>query len=200
MMKNILVIALIILFIVQWIVPGKIIWAKEDILKNGKEFRFRSEPIDPSNPFTGKYIWLNFKETQFDLPTKQEFQYGQDIFVVLKKDDSGYAKIENVLIDEPREDVDYVKAKLRTFSPFIGKRKGDRDSIQYQNIQIDYPFDRFYMDEYKAPKAESMYWAYGRDSSQRVYAIVRVLKGKAVIKDVMINDTSIRRLVEEYKK
>ena len=56
------------------------------------------------------------------------------------------------------------------------------------------------MDEFKAPKAEKMYRQSNRDSTQKVYAMVSVLKGKAVIKDVMINEKSIRIAIEESTK
>jgi len=199
-MKKILIVVLVVLFIVQWIVPGKMIWEKENILSRGKEFRFRTEPIDPSNPFTGKYIWLNFKEHEFDLPAKKELRYDQDIFVLLKNDDSGYAKIENIVFEEPKGNMDFVKAKLRSYSPIFGLVGHRRDSIESQNIQIEYPFERFYMDEFKAPKAEKMYRQSNRDGTQKVYAIVAVSKGKAVIKDVMINEKPIRMAIEGSTK
>lgn len=64
-MKQFAIGAFIIITIVQWFVPGKMIWDKEAVLRKGKVFNFRTEPVDPSHPFKGRYIALSFKENEF---------------------------------------------------------------------------------------------------------------------------------------
>jgi hypothetical protein len=56
------------------------------------------------------------------------------------------------------------------------------------------------MDEFKAPKAETVYRESTRDSTQKTYVVVSILNGDAVIKDVMINDQSIRQAIRKMDK
>jgi hypothetical protein len=52
------------------------------------------------------------------------------------------------------------------------------------------------MEEYKAPRAETIYREQSTDSNSRAYALVSLYKGDAVIKDVFINDTSISEILK----
>ena len=63
-------------------------------------------------------------------------------------------------------------------------------------MRIEYTFDRFYMEETKAQAAEDMYRESIVDSSQVAYALVNIRNGEAVIRDVLINGTSISDLVK----
>ena len=64
--KIIVIIAFIFMVFAQWYVPSKMILDREDILKNGEEFKFLTQPIDPSDPFRGKYITLNSEMSIFN--------------------------------------------------------------------------------------------------------------------------------------
>lgn len=55
------------------------------------------------------------------------------------------------------------------------------------------------MDEYKAPKAEAAYRESTRDSTQKTYAVVSILNGDAVAKDVLINGQSIRQVIRQME-
>jgi uncharacterized membrane-anchored protein len=185
-MKKIILPAFIILALVQWLVPGKIIWNREEILQKGKAWHFESAPVDPSNPFLGKFIALNFKEQEFIMPVKVNFITGQDIFVLLIADKNGFAKIAGLAAKEPESTTDFLKAKI-SYS-YIDSGKTD--------VRLDYPFEGFYMDEYKAPAAEKIYNQSVRDSTQRTYAVVKVWKGKPVIENVFIGNTPIGYLIK----
>ena len=63
-------------------------------------------------------------------------------------------------------------------------------------MRIEYPFDRFYMEETKAQAAEDMYRESIIDSTQVAYALVNIRNGEAVIRDVLINGTSVSDLVK----
>ena len=62
-------------------------------------------------------------------------------------------------------------------------------------LAIDYPFDRYYMEESKAYDAELTYRKSQLDTSQIAYALVSIKDGEAVLKDVLINGVSIREIV-----
>jgi hypothetical protein len=67
-------------------------------------------------------------------------------------------------------------------------------------VHINYPFNNFYLEEYKAPQAESIYLEASIDSTQRTYALVNILDGDAVIKDIFINDSSIHEVIRQRNR
>lgn len=186
-MKKITITGLIIVALAQWLVPSEIIWSRENILRNGKEFKFLTAPVDPSDPFRGKYLTLYFKENKFDCEIpKEKFNEGQAVFVLLT-DSAGFAKIAGISVDEPSNKFDYVKAKT-------GYTDNFNDSSC--SVSIEYPFEKFYINEFKAHEAEKNYRnANLRDSKQKTYALVSIYKGKAVLKDVLIDNKSIQSII-----
>lgn len=191
-MKKILLIVFAVMMIAQWAVPAKMIWQKESILRSGKIFNFRTEPIDPSHPFKGRYVVLNYEASNYTtvkLDSSIE-DYGQDVYVLLEKDKDGFAKVKQLTKTKPNGTVDYVKAGVY----YINRLESDTVTVQ-----INFPFTEFYMDEFKAPKAESIYRESTIDSTQKTYAVVSILNGDAVVKDVMINDKPIRQVIKELE-
>lgn len=179
--------------IIQWAVPAKMIWQKEAVLRNGKLFHFRTEPIDPAHPFKGRYIILNY-EAGIYITTHLDStidEYGQDIYVLLKKDSEGFAQVQQLVKEKPQNSVDFVKASIYYINRY------ENDSAR---VQINFPFTEFYMNEFKAPKAESIYRESTIDSTQKTYALVSVLDGDAVVKDVIINDKPIKQVINELDK
>jgi uncharacterized membrane-anchored protein len=191
-MKLLPLIAFVALAIIQWLVPGSIILKREKILKEGKIFMFLTEPVDPSEPFLGKYIHLNFKENEFAKPGKRTAAQSanfKEVYVLLEEDKDGFAKIKNLQWTKPAGQADYVKALAYVRS--IGN-----DSIGFH---LNYSFENFYMDEFKAPKAEEATRRHGRGPGQRTFAVVSVLHGDAVIRDVMVDDMPIREYIKKIQ-
>ncbi|MEJ1238834.1 GDYXXLXY domain-containing protein [Chryseolinea sp. T2] len=177
-MRGLIVGLFIVMCIAQLAVPGKMIWDRENIVSSGTPYKFRTQPIDPSDPFRGKYITLNFL-ADYGYDTG-EWSSGESVNVVFETDSAGYAKVNRLTRDEP--DGPY----LRTTIYYI-----DSDSIVHFTI----PFDRFYMEESKALPAEQYYNQSTRDSASVCYGLVRIGRGQAVITDVFINERSIVDLV-----
>lgn len=188
-LKKIILSAFILTVFVQLTVPAKMILDREDILKNGTEYKFRTAPIDPTDPFRGKYITLWYEEDLVEIQTHQKWIQGETVFVLFTTDDDGFAEIRSVAKDEPssssNSSSEYVKARVNYFF---------QDNSN--TIRIDYPFNRFYMEESKAYGAELAYRESQTDTTQTAYALVNIKEGDAVLKDVLINDVPIRELVK----
>ncbi len=82
MFKAIVWIGFALLVIVQWLVPGQLIWKKEKVLAEGVTYKFQSAPVDPNDPFRGKYIVLNFKENSLTVKKETGFNYGEKVYVI----------------------------------------------------------------------------------------------------------------------
>jgi hypothetical protein len=65
----------------------------------------------------------------------------------------------------------------------------------YSSIRIDIPFNRFYMDENKAPRPKRL----AREATRNTncWANARILNGKAGIEDVFAEGQSLRDLTTE---
>jgi len=183
--KKILLAVFILVALAQVFIPVKMILDREDILTEGKEYRFRTAPVDPHDPFRGKYIRLNYKDDTVEIGNEKNWTSGEEIYVFLTIDKEGFAKIKSVSKQKPTDNQDYLKAKVSYVT--INNRN---------KLSIDYPFDRFYMEESKAQEAELTYRRTQRDTSKTTYAVVNIKNGDAVLKDVMINGTSIREIVK----
>ena len=184
-MKKLALIAFIIIATIQWWMPGSMIWQKEKVLKKGTPYKFETEPVDPSNPFKGKYISLRFKINQIKNSAYSSLDRAQDIYVLLSNDDSGFASIKAVTPDVPADGNDYIKAKV--------------DYVYDSVLYINYPFQEFYMEESKAPEAEKIYRESNRNNNltaNKTYALIKVWKGDAVIQDVFINNRPVGELIK----
>lgn len=183
--KKLLLTAFILVALAQLYVPTKMIWDKESVIDKGVEFKFKTAPIDPNDPFRGKYITLSYDENTVTVSDEQDWVEGEPIYVILVTDKSGYAKIQSVSKTNPTDNENYIKAK-------VGFTWGNASNT----LTIDYPFDRYYMEESKAYDAELTYRQSQQDTSKITYALVSVKNGDAVLRDVLIDGISIREVVK----
>ena len=184
--KIILIVIFILMVLAQWYIPLKMIKGSEDILLTGTEFMFRTAPVDPYDAFRGKYVQLNFRDNIYTTPDST-YQYKEMVYVSVEKGTDGFTTIKSVSKKEPIDSDNYIKASISSFY---------KTNNNVFEMRIQYPFDRYYMDEFKAPKADSLYNKSTQDTLQTVYAIVAVKRGEAVLKEVKIGEVS---LVDYFK-
>ncbi|WNJ17633.1 GDYXXLXY domain-containing protein [Pontibacter sp. G13] len=174
----------------QLFVPAQMIWNREQVLVQGVSYKFKTEPIDPVDPFRGRYVWLNFSEDRFQ-PTAEEFEayeYGEAYYLSFEVDAQGFAKIVSADSIPPADTEAFLKTEI-TY-----KRNWDST----YTLQFDYPFDQFYMEESIAPIAEEAFRAANRDSIRNTYAIVRIHQGTAIVDEVMVDDIPLGTWAQEY--
>jgi uncharacterized membrane-anchored protein len=193
--RSVYIIAFVLIVVAQLWVPAQMISEHEDVAANGKVLKFKTAPIDPYDAFRGKYIILNFREDKGKITQgTKKLNYGDAIFVTFK-DSSGYALVESVLADEPKGNPVYVKAKVDYIDNNFIFFNSKKEKNTAQSIHIDYPFERYYMNEAKAPKAETAYNRTNRDAKNNVYAEIAIKNGVGVVKDVIIENVSIKDYV-----
>ena len=192
-MKKLSFIFLGILFLVQLAVPFSMIRDRENTLRNGELFKFKTRPIDPADPFQGRYVWLGYEDDYILWPEgqKTDLKYKESVYVILETDSEGFANLTDWNRTRPTEG-HYLKTR------YMGIRSDwDRaiDQRIHKGLRFDLPFDRFYMEETKAPRAEDL----ARDATRTTncWAEVRVLEGTAVLEDVMVAGRSISILAAE---
>lgn len=174
------------LALVQLFIPFQMILSKESVLNEGVPYKFKTRPVDPTDPFRGKYIVLNY-ELRSAQTNDTLWSRNDDIYIKLKKDSLGFAIADEVNRSSYSELDDYVRAQVTWYNP----------SNETVNFNLD--FDRYYMEESKAYDAEITSVAVLRDSlpENDTYAVVYIKNGKAVLADVMIDEMSIKDYVEK---
>jgi len=187
--KTLLLLLFAVLASMQWFVPAQMIFEKEKILAQGKEFKFKTAPVDPNDPFRGKFITLDFDANSLEIANDSDYNANETVFVILASNDNGFASIASISKKRPEGDADYVKARVQYVSR-VNERK----------VYVEYPFRRFYMDESKADSAETVYHRSLRDTSSTTYALVLVREGNAVLKDVMIDGVSITKIARRNRE
>jgi|GEM_PF-82252 len=166
-----------VMVLVQWYVPSRVIFEQETILENGREYRFLTRPIDPVDPFRGRYVRLRFEAEKVNLDQPDtNFQAGEKLYASLKTDSAGYTVL-NQLLKNPPEDEDYL---------MVSYRYGNYND---QVVTVELPFDKFFMQEDLAEIAEGL--PSRSDLDQAGYAVVKILDGKVVLEDVRVNEQSL---------
>lgn len=187
--KKILLSVFILGALAQLYVPAKMILDKDDTLETGTDYKFQTTPIDPTDPFRGKYIILGYKNNVAVIKNEKDWVEGETVYVFLENDQNGFAKIISVSKEKPSNNQDFLKAKVSAVS-----------SDGTNKLTIYFPFDRYYMEESKASDAEVIYAKSLQDTTQLTYALVSIKNGDAVLKDVLIGGISIREIVKKKQQ
>ncbi|PRY54517.1 putative membrane-anchored protein [Arcticibacter pallidicorallinus] len=173
--------AFILLCLAQLVLPIKMVADREAVVLKGKAFRFKVAPLDPNDPFRGKYITLRYEADSVKVKNVNEWVRNSKIYALLDTDLQGYAFVRGISASRPDDQLDYVEAFVTVMN------------LEDKNtLHITYPFNRFYMEETKAMKAEKMFLESLRSPRSNVFAEIYVRDGKAVINDVVINGQSVR--------
>lgn len=173
----------VVVVLAQLFVPAKMIYDQQEIIATGTVYKFKTQPVDPSDPFKGKYIRLNY-EMNSAPSNDTTWIPSAPIYIALTADESGFATVKAISKEIP-EDFDYLKLKANWYNAYE------------RRVEFSLPFNEFYMNETKAYDAEVVHANAQRDSlPNNTYALVYVLNGKAVLENVFINELPIGDYVE----
>ena len=167
--------------LLQWAAPLMQIRGYEQVLAEGTLVSFRCQAPDPYDMLRGRFLAVRALPETFDLPKDTPLKGGESVYAVIGTGADGTATIQS-LTAEPAASGVHVKVKC--------------GYIAGQSARIEWPFDRFYLNEKIAPKADKWY----RDNVRKpdaVLAEVRVLNGRAVLVDLKLDGKSFRQILEE---
>ncbi|MEL6254583.1 MAG: GDYXXLXY domain-containing protein [Bacteroidota bacterium] len=178
-------IAFILTMILYAAFPLQMISGYESVLSEGEVFRFQPRPIDPYNPFKGRYVFLQYENPKIDFENaREEFEYGTSAYITLAKDSSGLA-IPNEIFPTAPENRNYLRVEI--------------NYITDKEVGFRYPFDEYYMNEEMAPKAEEAVRKFSEWGKEEVYVDVRIKEGMAVIEQLYIQDKPIEEFLREVE-
>jgi uncharacterized membrane-anchored protein len=171
-----------LVIVAQLGVPASMIVRREVVLRTGSVHRFRTEPVDPYDAFRGRYVALAYRDRSVDLPLgAQVWRRGMPVYVLLSTDEEGYTVPVGIQTERPER------------APYIMARVG---YVHHANraVMLDYPLDRYYMNEKEAPEAElALIRRPGRSGPQiETYVEVRIHRGFPVIAGLFLDALPVR--------
>ncbi len=183
MNKRWLMVIFIIVAVAQVAVPVAMILKREPILRTGRVYKFRTRPVDPYDAFRGRYVQLAFEQNHAPWRSHDKAQRGMELFAVVTTGTNGFAEIREVASEPPAQG-DYVKVVTSWLG--LGTNAG--------SVYFTLPFDRYYLEETKAPQAEKTYWEHNQrnQTNSDTFAVVRIKEGEAVLADLYVADKPIR--------
>lgn len=161
-------IVLLLVALAQLAVPGSLIWKREQTLRRGSVWKFRTAPVDPIDAFRGRYIALEFEIETHETSAPPTVEDGATVFVTLGTDAEGFGEIDQVTTTRPSRD-DYIAARLN------GKR-------------VSLPFDTYWVTERDAPAAEAAYRAQSRRDKRDAFVTVRIFRGDAALEQLYLDN------------
>ena len=167
----------------QFWFPVNTIIENNDIWATGEEFRIQTAPIDPADPFRGRYVAI---DVSVAIPDDWQNRHpGNGVYYIrLANGEDGFAKVLEVSVTPIKGD---------------GVLKLDSGWRDWNNM-IRLPFDRYYVAEELAPEAERIYWDASRrnDEELTAHVTIKVKNGKGVISGLYIDGARIENYVREY--
>lgn len=159
----------------------------ERTLTQGAGVLLEVAPVDPADPFRGRYVALSFELERGSHALRGSLpQYNEPAYVVLKVDAQHVATVDYVTAEEPSAGL-WLKAQSSW---------QETDTA----VRVSLPFKRYYMNEALAPAAEAAYLeAIRQDSGKKNYARVRLLDGRAVIEAILLDGKPIEEAARARK-
>ena len=168
----------------QWAAPLSQIWTHEQTLSKGTLIKLKCSAPDPYDPLRGRYLAVRPDQDHVDVPEDFDPDRGTQVFAILTTDADGLATISSLALSPPASG-DFVRVKT---------------SYSYdKKAYIEWPFERFYINEKLAPEADE-WFAENIRTAKGIIAEVRVLNGRAVLADLTLDGKSFREILKERVK
>lgn len=180
--------------VAQWAVPLVSIRLHEEVIEKGARIRIAVTAPDPYDPLRGRYLLLQPVEFEVALDSAMNQPAGgRKVWGQLKMGSDGLHHLEKITEQRPNHG-DYVQLTLRP-----ERLRGRATEGRSSKTKVEWPFDRFFVNEKVAPKAD----AWLRENSRGnkwVVAEARVLNGEVVLTDLELDGISFREVFMKNEK
>lgn len=169
--------------VAQWLVPLAGVWRHERVVTRGAPVRICCAAPDPYDPLRGRYLAVRPEQETVPAPAGMPERASVPVWAELVTGADGLARIESLSL-EPLGGPHVIRL-------MASRRPRDRDADE---ARLEWPFDRFYVNERLAPDADALVAERFR-AGERAVAEIRLLDGRAVLVDVLVDGGSIREIV-----
>jgi len=183
-MKTLPLIIFGIAVLAQWAAPLAQIWTHEQTLTQGTLIKLKCSAPDPYDPLRGRHLAVRPEQSEASVPVGMKLQRGMHFYATLTTGADGLATISALSLTPPAS------------GEFLHLKAG---YVYNDKAGIEWPFDRFYLNEKLAPEADH-WFAENISSAKGIIAEVRVLGGRAVLEDLSFDDKPFRQILKERVK
>ena len=170
----------------------------ESTLRTGTLYRIPTMPIDPADPFRGRYVAVRPAITMRNpiapeiVDVLERIQSGEKGYVVLASDEKGFASAAQVLTAPPSQG-DYLEI-TQAWPEWSTSNQPNTPSTRV-GFNLLFSFDRYYMNDAAAPLAQDRAAQARRTNAEsRTWLTVRVKNGIGVIEGLFIDGAPIEQL------
>jgi hypothetical protein len=165
----------------QWLVPLAGVWRQERVLARGATVRIECAAPDPSDPLRGRYLAVQPTETRAPAPPGMPRRRVVHVWATLAVGGDGLARIESLAVEPVRGP---------TVIRLVARRAWENGGQESAEVALDWPIDRFYLNEQLAPGADKLV------AGKTTVAELRLLDGRAVLADILLDGVSVRELAK----
>ena len=174
----------IVLALAQLAIPAWMIMGQERVLREGRQIKIQTRPVDPADLFRGRYVALGFAVEQVPRDRAPEtVEYDGTFYLELREGPDGLAEAVALTKEKPAGEL-VLPVTVNFVSP--------------EMVGVELPFNRYYMDENAAPAAEREYR--NRAADMESWVTVRILNGRAVIEELYIGGKPVREFLREQSQ
>lgn len=166
--------------------------AREFPAQPPESFSFEATLADPYDPFRGRYLALVPLPEEVTLPAEKAGPEAGDCYALLSRNKAGFAEI-TALVKRPREGETSLKVRVL---PNKTATKKPESKSPFITRKIKLPFDRWYMNEKLAPKAEAAIRKAAEKGRGKCVLRVKIYKnGTAEIQTIEIDGKPLKELL-----
>lgn len=169
--------------VAQWFLPLAGVWRHERLIAEGTVVRIECAAPDPYDMLRGRYLAVRPAEMSAVAPAGMPDRV-VPVWATLEVGQDGLAQVASLSL-EPATGSTVIRLLARS----IGERDGQ------PTVAIEWPFDRLYLNERLGPEADTITTALFREG-RRPVAEVRLLAGRAVLTDLLVDGVSVREAVK----
>lgn len=175
----------------QLAVPVSLIVKHEQTRTSGTVWKFQTAPVDPGDPFRGRYVQLAYAVDRVPVPLANpgDFaQFNQRMYAELEAGPDGFARLVRLHGQRPAG-VEYIDVfAQQMFFDETPREPGQGQAPQGPPANyVHVPFDRYYLPEARAPEVEREYGEASRKAQANTWAEVRVRDGHAVLVNLVLD-------------
>ena len=156
-------------------IPIYLMISSENVLENGHRHKIQLRAYDPFDPFRGKYLRLNYDNS---VRCDYNMEKGDAIYITLEKDSLGYSYFSYGSAEAPEDSGDYFKTRVKYMSSGLA-------TFETDNIS------KYFINEDKATKAETIVQSYQRDNPDQIYVAIRILDGEIRLEDIYVEEAPL---------
>lgn len=188
MKQKLLLAGFALLCLAQLYVPASMIMQHERTLTQGELVKIRCRPVDPADPFRGRYVTLDLDlgQARFVKSEEPDAPPSDQAWVTLEPDADGFVRWGELRKSQPESGL-YVFSRVYPYW-----------STEGDTINVEPPVDRFYMNEEIAPEAERIYFEAVRGEPGNCYVTARVYQGMLVLEQLYLEGVPAADYVREF--